>query len=119
MSMAQAKLLSIAAIGDEELVSGLRLAGISKYYVIKDNHDVREEVRKALGELMNEPSVGIIVIPENYAEYVEDMLRHFREGKRITPVIIEVPPKSGSKYKDVVGYYKTFIKASIGFDVEI
>jgi len=119
VSMAQAKLLSIAAIGDEELVSGLRLAGISKYYVIKDNHDVREEVRKALGELMNEPSTGIIVIPEDYAEYVEDILNRVRGGKRITPVIVEVPPKSGTKHKDVVGYYKAFIKTSIGFDVEI
>jgi len=118
VSMAQAH-LNIAAIGDEELVNGLRLAGISKYYVIKDNHDVREEVRKALGELINEPIIGVIVIPEDYVEYVEDILRHIREGKRITPVIIEVPPKFGSKYKDVTGYYKAFIKASIGFDVEI
>jgi len=30
VSVAQAKLLSIAAIGDEEMVSGLRLAG--KYF---------------------------------------------------------------------------------------
>ncbi len=118
MSMAQAH-LNIAAIGDEELISGLRLAGISKYHVIKGNHNIREDVRKALGELINEPDIGVIVIPEDYAEYVEDILNRVMGGKRITPVIIEVPPKSGTKHKDVVGYYKAFIKASIGFDVEI
>ena len=113
------KYLGIAAIGDEDLVNGLRLAGVSRYYVIKGNHDTREEVRKALCELVNEPDIGIVVIPEDYAEYVEDVVTRIREERRMTPVIVEVPPKFGTKYKDVTGFYKAIIKESIGFDVEI
>jgi len=45
------KQLDIAVIGDEELVNALRLAGISKHYTIKGDHDVRDNVRKALTEL--------------------------------------------------------------------
>lgn len=119
MSMMPVKHLGVAAIGDEELVSGLRLAGVSKYYVIKDSRGVREDVRKALTELMGEPDIGVVVILEKYAEYVEDLITQVRESKRMTPIIIEVPSKLGTEHPDIVGYYKTFVRKSIGFDIEI
>jgi len=117
--MITAKHLDIAAIGDEDLVSGLRLAGVSRYFMIKGNHDTGEDVRKALSELIDEPNIGVVVILEDYVEYVKDLVAHVRERRKVTPVIIEAPSKFGTKYKDIVGYYKTFIKASIGFEVEI
>jgi vacuolar-type H+-ATPase subunit F/Vma7 len=117
--MITAKHLDIAAIGDEDMVSGLRLAGVSRYFMIKGNHDTAEDVRKALSELIEEPNIGVVVILEDYVEYVKDLVAHVRERRKVTPVIIEAPSKFGTKYKDIVGYYKTFIKASIGFEVEI
>jgi len=117
--MITAKHLDIAAIGDEDMVSGLRLAGISRYLMIKGNHDVSEDVRKALSELIDEPNIGVVVILEDYVEYVRDLVAHVREGRKVNPVIIEAPSKFGTKYKDIVGYYKALIKASIGFEVEI
>ena len=117
MSMMRGRHLNIAVIGDEDLVSGLRLAGVSRYYMIKG--DGREDVRKALTELINEPDIGVIVILEDYVEYVEELVTQVRKERGMTPVIVEVPSKFGTKYKDVVGYYKTFIKQSIGFEVEI
>jgi vacuolar-type H+-ATPase subunit F/Vma7 len=117
--MIPTKQLEIAAIGDEDLVSGLRLAGVSRCYMIKGNHDTREEVRKALSELIGEPSIGIVVILEDYTEYVEDLMTRIREEQRAIPVIVEVPSKFGTKYKDVTGFYKAFVRESIGFDVEI
>ena len=36
--------LNIAVIGDEDLVSGLRLAGVNRYYVIENNQDTGEDV---------------------------------------------------------------------------
>ena len=113
------KQLAVAVIGDEDLVSGMRLAGVSRYHLIKEDHDTGEEVRQALSELMVEPDVGVIVIMEDYAENVEDLLASVRKRKGMTPVIIEVPSKFGTKYTDIVGYYRAFIKQSIGFDVEI
>ena len=119
MNITSIKHLDIAAIGDEDLVNVLRLAGISRYYMIKDDHDVREDVRKALTELIDEPNIGIVMILEDYAEYTGDLVTQVRKGRRITPVIIEVPSKFGTKYRDVREYYKAFIRESIGFDVEI
>ncbi len=113
------KNLNIAVIGDEDLVSGLRLAGVSRYYIVKDNHDTAEDVRKALAELIGEPEFGIIAIQEDYAQYVEDLMTQVKEGKSLTPVIIEVPSKYGTKYQDVTEYYKAYIRKFTGFDIEI
>ncbi len=113
------KHLNIAVIGDEDLVSVLRLAGVSRYYVVKGNHDAREDVRQALTELIGEPEFGIIAIQEDYTEYVKDLMAQVEEGKSLTPVIIEVPSKYGTKYEDVTEYYKAYIRKFTGFDIEI
>ena len=111
--------LSIAVIGDKALVSGLRLVGVSQYYVIKDNHGTAEEVRQALTELIGKPEIGIIAIQEDYSQYVGDLMTQVQEGKNLTPVIIEVPSKYGTKHEDVSEYYRAYIRKIIGFDVEI
>ena len=111
--------LDIAVIGDEDLVNALRLAGISKYYTIKGNHDICENVRKALTELLARPDVGIVIILEDYAEYVEDLVTQVKKGKGTTPVIVQVPSKFGTKYPDIREYYRALIRESIGFEVEI
>ncbi len=119
MSTMPVKHLDIAVIGDEELVSGLRLAGVSRYYMIKGDYDAPEDIRKALGELIDDPNVGTVVILEDYVKYAEDLMAQVRKGKRMTPVIIEVPSKFGTRYSDITEYYKALIRESIGFDIEI
>jgi len=111
--------LDIAVIGDEELVSALRLAGISKYYTIKGDQDIRENVRKALAELLAEPDIGIVIILEDLIEYVGDLVTRIKTGKGSIPVIVEVPSKFGTKYPDIRKYYRELIRESIGFEVEI
>ena len=117
--MISMKHMSIAVIGDEDLVSALRLAGVSRYHIIKGSHEVAEDVRKALTELIGEAEVGIIALQEDYAQYVEDLMTQVKEGKSLTPVIIEVPSKYGSKYGDATEYYRVYIRKFIGFDIEI
>ena len=52
-------------------------------------------------------------------KYVEDLIAQVEQEQRMTPVIIELPSKYGTKYLDVAEYYKGYIRKSIGFDVEI
>ena len=113
------KQLSIAVIGDEDLVNGLRLAGIRKYYVIQDNQASSGEVRSVLTELMEDRDIGIIVIQEDYAEHVDDMVEQLKQRRQTIPVVLEVPSKFGTKYHDIAAHYKAYIRGSIGFDVEI
>jgi len=111
--------LSIAVIGDEDLVSTLRLAGVSRYHIIKDGNEADGDVRQALTELIGEPEVGIIAIQEGYAKYAEDLISQVQEGEKLTPVIIEVPSKYGTKHEDVTEYYRAYIRNIIGFDIQI
>jgi vacuolar-type H+-ATPase subunit F/Vma7 len=111
--------LDIAVIGDEDLVSALRLAGVSRYHVIKGNHEAGEDIRQALSGLIGEPEVGIIAIQEDCTQYIGDLMAQLQEKKRLTPIIIEVPSKYGTKYGDVTTYYKAYIRKFTGFDVEI
>lgn len=117
--MTQLRHLDIAVIGDEELVNALRLAGGSRYYMIKDDPDAPENVRTALTELLADREVGIVMLLEDYAQHVEDLLTRARKGRAITPVIVEVPSKFGTKYPDVRDYYRASIRESVGFEVEI
>ena len=113
------KHLDIAVIGDEELVNAMRLAGISKYYMVHGDQDTRDSVRKTLTELLAEPDVGIVIMLEDYAQYVEDLMNQARKKKGANLVIVEVPSKSGTKHPDVKGYYRGLIRESIGFEVEL
>ena len=118
MIMTDIKQRGIAVIGDEDLVNGLRLAGIANYHIINDT-DNTEEVRKALGELLAETGVAIIVLQEECAGHVEDLITRTQEKSGTAPVIIEVPSKFGSQHEDVSQYYKSYIRKSIGFNIEI
>jgi len=111
--------LDVAVIGDEELVNALRLAGVSNYHTIRSDHDIGANVRKALTELLGRPDVGIVIMLEDYAQHVEDMLARVRKGRGMMPVIIEVPSKFGTRYPDTREYYRALIRESIGFEVEI
>ena len=109
--------LEIAVVGDEDLVSSLRLAGVRRYRIVTEGD--KEEVRQALTELLDEPGVGIIVILEDYAMHVADLVAQAQERKTSPPVVIEVPSKYGTRYKDVTQYYKAYIRKFIGFDIEV
>jgi vacuolar-type H+-ATPase subunit F/Vma7 len=117
--MMQIRHLDIAVIGDEDLVNGLRLAGVRRYHMIKDDRDTGEAVREALTEMMDEPDVGVIVILEDYMKHIEDLVGQVRERKVLPPIIIEVPSKYGTRYKDIARYYKSYIRKFIGFEIEI
>jgi len=117
--MMSIKHMGIGVIGDEELVNALRLAGVSKYHMIKDEHDVPDSVRKALSQLLAEPDIGIAVILEDYAQYVQDLVTQVKKRKGVTPIIVEVPSKFGTKHPDIREHYRALIRQSIGFEVEI
>jgi vacuolar-type H+-ATPase subunit F/Vma7 len=111
--------LDIAVIGDEELVNAMRLTGISKYYTMQGDHDTRENVRKTLTELLAEPDVGIVIILEDYAQYVEDLMSQIRKKKGTSLIIVEVPSKFGTKHPNIKEYYRALIRDAIGFEIEI
>jgi vacuolar-type H+-ATPase subunit F/Vma7 len=112
--------LGIAAIGDEDLINGLRLAGVNKIYTINENEqNISETVQSALSDFIAEPDIGIIIVLENYMDFIKDIISKRKKDKKTIPVIIDVPPKSGSKYNNITSYYEQVIKESIGFEVRL
>ena len=111
--------LSISVIGDQDLVNGLRMAGITRYHIVEDTGNTREEVREALSQLIDDPTVGVVVLLEEYGEYVRDLVDQIRRKKKVIPVVVEVPSKYGTRYEDVRDYYKRYIKDFIGFELQI
>ena len=92
---------------------------MSRYYLIEGEGDIAAEVKKALTELVDSTETAVIILQEDYVEYVETMVNNIRGSKQPIPVIIEVPSKYGTKYPDVKSYYKAYIRKFIGFDVEL
>jgi len=111
--------LDIAVIGNEDQVVLMRLADVEKYQVLEGNHDIREKVRETLRGFINDTSIGIIMIPEDWKGYVDDILKHIGERKQITPVIIEIPSKFTTEKEDVREFYKSYTKKLLGFSIEI
>ena len=111
--------LSLGVIGDEDLVNGLRLAGVSKYFVIEAEQSRVDEIREATTKLLNDPGIGIIVIQEDHMDYVGDLVTPTRQKRAAIPVVLPVPSKHGTKHPDVAEYYKSFIREFIGFEIEI
>jgi len=107
----------IAVVGDENLVLGFRLAGLSKVYEVSGSEDeIKKKVRKYVSELLEDPEIGVIVLQDTFKKYVEDLLEAYR-GKSI-PVVVSIPSIKGPIHPDVKEYYKQYVKRIIGFAVE-
>jgi vacuolar-type H+-ATPase subunit F/Vma7 len=111
----------LAVIGDDVLVNGLRLAGIQRCFTMtaQSELEIKDEVQKVVGRLLEERSISIVVILDKYVQYVQDLLDRFRQSKRLTPVIIEIPAVRDIDYDAVKEHYKRFVRKYIGFDLEI
>ena len=117
--MMPVKSVGIAVIGDQDLVGMMRLAGISRYYLVLPGEDRVKNLRQALEDIANQSDIGIILLMEEYAEDVSDIIAHIQENRRLTPVIVEVPSQHGTKYGNARDFYKAFIQKFIGFEIEI
>jgi len=119
MSTTSIRDMQVAVIGDVELVSALRLAGVRKTRAIQEERHAAEEITKALQEYMNDPEVGVVMLLEEFAEIIADAVAQYRQNKNVLPVIVEVPSKRGTRHPDVVGYYRQFSREFLGFDIVI
>jgi vacuolar-type H+-ATPase subunit F/Vma7 len=119
MSTSSIQNLQVAVIGDLELVSALRLAGVRKTRAIQSERHAADDVRAALQEYMSDPEVGVVMLLEEFAELASDTVLKYRQGKSVLPVIVEVPSKRGTRHPDVVGYYRQFSREFLGFDIVI
>ena len=96
--------MKIVALGDEETLTALCLAGIRETYGAKEKFN----------ELSNDPEVGLILITEKLARELSPQINEIRLQK-LFPIIVEIPDKGGPQQKeDRIG---KIIKRAVGVEL--
>ena len=80
----------VAIIGDIDTVTGFKLAGVKKGYIVKTD----EDAENALDELLD-GGISIIIITEKIANNIRGYINK-RLGSDVLPMVIEIPDKTGS-----------------------
>ncbi len=108
----------IAVLAGPALVDALRLVGIRRTRVIDPGAETAGEVRAAIRDWMAGGEVGVIVIGGEFAAHARDLLDGHREGRRLLPVILELP-SSGTTPEDAAAYYRRLCRIFLGLEIEL
>lgn len=82
--------------------TGMRLAGVDGVIV----HE-RKELREQLEKVLQDKSIGIVLLTEKFGREFPDILDEFRLDRKI-PLLIEIPDRHGTgRKKDFITSYIT------------
>lgn len=82
--------------------TGMRLAGVDGVVV----HE-RKELREQLEKVLQDKSIGIVLLTEKFGRGFPDILDEFRLERKI-PLLIEIPDRHGTgRKKDFITSYIT------------
>ena len=82
--------------------TGMRLAGVDGV-VVHERKELREQVEKVL----QDKSIGIVLLTEKFGREFPDILDEFRLERKI-PLLIEIPDRHGTgRKKDFITSYIT------------
>ena len=82
--------------------TGMRLAGVDGVVV----HE-RKELREQLEKVLQDKSIGIVLLTEKFVREFPDILDEFRLDRKI-PLLIEIPDRHGTgRKKDFITSYIT------------
>ena len=82
--------------------TGMRLAGVNGVVV----HE-RKELREQLEKVLQDKSIGIVLLTEKFGREFPDILDEFRLDRKI-PLLIEIPDRHGTgRKKDFITSYIT------------
>lgn len=82
--------------------TGMRLAGVDGVVV----HE-RDELREALGKVLTDKTVGIVLLTEKFGREFPEILDQFRLERQM-PLLVEIPDRHGTgRKKDFITSYVT------------
>ena len=82
--------------------TGMRLAGVDGVVV----HE-RKELREQLEKVLQDKSIGIVLLTEKFGREFPDILDEFRLDRKI-PLLIQIPDRHGTgRKKDFITSYIT------------
>lgn len=107
----------IVVMADSELVDAMRLAGVRRTRALRAGPGSASAVGETLREWLAAEDIGVIVIGADHAALARDLISAFRNSKRISPVIVEVPSRDGSWQADATAYYQQLGREFLGLEI--
>jgi V/A-type H+-transporting ATPase subunit F len=81
----------IVVVGDEDTVTGFRLAGVKDCHVHTNPAETEEFIRNTL-----QRDVGVVIITDRVASGIRELMNRLRsERGRVRPIFVEIPDKRG------------------------
>ncbi|KPJ56965.1 MAG: hypothetical protein AMJ42_04845 [Deltaproteobacteria bacterium DG_8] len=103
--------MELVVIGDENTWTGFKLAGVKRTYP-------GDEAKTYLEEMLQDTTIGIIVINERFAEENRGILNRARkEKKKLTPIIVEIPDSTGPVKREI-DPLQELIRRALGAQIE-
>jgi len=101
----------IAVIGDNSMVTGFRLAGVTKFFELEG-----EDAEKKLAELLKDENINIIIVSEKVLYKANSRLRSKIESIA-KPIVVPVPDRSGAVEEEESASLREMVKRALGFDL--
>jgi len=99
----------VVVIGNEFLVTGMRLAGVSEAIVVD-----KDGFQDAMERVTSDKTYGVVIVPESMYNLLDWRMRKRLEVD-VHPVIIQIPEPGVESEES--GRIRALIKRAIGFDV--
>jgi vacuolar-type H+-ATPase subunit F/Vma7 len=87
--------MKVAVVGDVDITTGFGLIGVHTRFIAEK----KDEVEKALSECLEDPEVGVVIMPGPLAGMVRDSITSIQTS-RVYPLIVEIPAKAGPTGED-------------------
>ena len=92
-----------------DTLTGMRLAGVDGVVV----HE-REELRKELETVMDDKSVGIILLTEKFGREYPELIDEIRLSRSL-PLLIEIPDRHGTQRGE--NFITSYVNEAVGLKV--
>jgi V/A-type H+/Na+-transporting ATPase subunit F len=100
----------IALISDRATSTYFKVTGISSAYAVKD----REDAEKAFRKVHSDETISLVMVTEPVFEWLLPMMER---TKKEFPLVVSIPPKSGSKAQ--ADALAQLIKRTVGIDLKV
>lgn len=107
-------MFKVAVITDEDSALGFRLTPVETFVV-----ETPEEARQQLVKLLNDDTVGVIVMNDDFLGAVDERLQQ-RIDKLYRPIVVPIPAKKSVEItEERRAYLAGLIRRAVGFDIKL
>lgn len=104
--------MKISVIGDHNMVTGFRLAGVNEGFEVEESKDALTTLK----DLFKDKESGLIILQEQMYSEIEDEIKRLTE-KKVTPIVVAVPDSKGF-YDERIDPIKDLVRKAVGIEIK-